>query len=302
MISGYIRAVASPSLRQPEGDLNGDCKVDYLDVQIMASDWLAGDATLPTAPAASATTGLLACYTLDGNVSDTSGNNLNGTAQGNPVYEAGAVGQAMMFDGIDDYVDCTNNVKFDTITDKITVAAWIRVDLFDKNYQAIVTKGDSSWRIARDGTGDDVQWRCNGPTPSLEVVSQATVNDGQWHHLAGTYDGATARLYVDGVLDGSMATTGAISKNTAPVYISGNSEKASRLWNGSIDDVRIYNRALTEAEVRLLADTTPGDGKLYVPVGSSAELYEKEPVNSRSVNLRDFAELADQWLGMQLWP
>jgi len=193
-------------------------------------------------------------------------------------------------------------VKFDTITDKITVAAWIRVDLFDKNYQAIVTKGDSSWRIARDGTGDDIQWRCNGPTPSLEVVSQANVNDGQWHHLAGTYDGANARLFVDGVLNGSMATTGAISKNTAPVYISGNSEKASRLWNGSIDDVRIYNRALTEAEVRLLADTTPGDGKLYVPIGSSAELYNEEPVNSRSVNLRDFAELADQWLSMQFWP
>jgi hypothetical protein len=290
------------ALRQPEGDLNGDCTVDYTDVQIMARDWLAGDATLTTAAAASAKTGLLACYTLDGNVSDTSGNNLNGTANGKPAYEAGVIGQAMMFDGIDDYVDCTNNVKLDTITDKITVVAWIRVDVFDKNYQAIVTKGDSSWRIARNGTGNNIQWRCNGPTPSLEVDSQANVNDGQWHHLAGTYDGATARLYVDGALDGSMAATGAISKNTASVYISGNSEKTSRLWAGSIDDVRIYNRALTDAEVRLLADTTPGDGKFYLPVGSPAELYDKEPVNSRVVNLRDFAELADQWLSMQLWP
>ncbi len=290
------------ALRQTEGDLNGDCTVDYLDVQIMADDWLVRDASLPTAAAASAKTGLLACYTLDGNVSDTSGNNLNGTAQGKPVFEAGAIGQALMFDGIDDYVDCTNNVKFDAITNNLTVAAWIRVDRFDKNYQAIVTKGDSSWRIARNGTGDDIQWRGNGPTPSLEVVSQAVVNDGQWHHVAGTYDGATARLYVDGVLDGSMATTGVITKNTAPVLIGSNSEKAGRLWAGSVDDVRIYNRALTEAEVRLLTDTTPGDGKLYVPVRSSAELYDKEPVNSRSVNLRDFAELAGQWLGIQLWP
>jgi hypothetical protein len=294
------RCVAA--LRQPQGDLNGDCTVDYLDVQIMARDWLAGDATLATAPTASAKTGLLACYTLDGNVSDTSGSNLNGTAKGNPVYEAGVVGQAMMFDGIDDYVDCTNNVKFDTITENITVAAWIRVDVFDKTYQAIVTKGDSSWRIARNGESNGIQWRCNGPPQTLRINGNVNVNDAQWHHVAGTYDGAMARLYIDGIPDGSMAATGAISKNTASVYIGGNAEQTARMWKGSIDDVRIYNRALTDAEVRLLADSTPGDGKLYLPVRSAAELYEKEPANSRSVNMRDFAELAGQWLSMQLWP
>ena len=125
----------------------------------MANDWLEGDSTLATAPAASMTTGLLAHYKLDGNVLDSSGSNLNGTVKGNPVFAPGIVGQALTFDGTGDYVDCTNNVKWDGITDKISVAAWIRVDVFDVTYQPIVTKGDSSWRIARNSETNGVQWR-----------------------------------------------------------------------------------------------------------------------------------------------
>lgn len=289
-------------LRSPGADLNDDCAVDYLDLQIMAKDWLEGDSTLPTAAAASMATGLLAHYKLDGDVLDSSGSNLNGTLSGNPAYTAGIAGQAMTFDGTDDYVDCTNNVKWDGITDKLSVAAWIRVDIFDVAYQPIVTKGDSSWRIARNSEANGVQWRVNGPTPTFRINGETNVNDGEWHHVAGTYDGATAWLFVDGKPEAPLATTGVAAKNTAKVFIGGNSEQAARLWKGSIDDVRIYTRTLTEAEVRYLADKTPGDGKLYLPVASPAELSATEPVNKRSVNLKDFSELADGWLDMQLWP
>jgi hypothetical protein len=128
------------------------------------------------------------------------------------------------------------------------------------------------------------------------------VNDGQWHHVAGTYDGSVARLYVDGVDDGSVLTSGAIGKNVYGVYIGANAQRTGREWNGLIDDVRIYSRALLEAEVGYLADTTPGDGELYVPVKSPAELYNAELANSRSVDFKDFAEMASQWLDKQLWP
>jgi hypothetical protein len=289
-------------LNHLEGDLNNDCVVDYRDIDIMANDWLKSDSTLVTSPAAPSTTGLLAHYKLDGNVLDSSGNNLNGTISGNPAYTPGIFGQAMTFDGIGDYVDCTNNVKFDTITNSITVCAWVRVDVFDVTYQPIVTKGDSSWRIARNAETNGIQWRANGPTPTFRINGTANVNDGEWHHLAGTYDGATAQLFVDGKLDGALATAGAIAKNTQKVFIGGNSEQTARLWKGAIDDVWVYSRALTEAEVRYLADQTPGDGKLYVPLMSPAELYRAEPVNQKSVNLKDFAQLAKEWLNTQLWP
>jgi hypothetical protein len=289
-------------LKHLEGDLNNDCVVDYRDIDIMANDWLKSDLTLVTSAAAPSTTGLIAHYKLDGNVLDSSGNNLNGTVNGNPTYTPGILGQAMTFDGTGDYVDCTNNVKFDAITDKITVCAWFRVDVFDVTYQPIVTKGDSSWRIARNSETDNLQWRANGPNPTFRINSMASVNDGEWHHVAGTYDGATAQLYVDGRLDGTLATAGIIAKNTQKVLLGANSEQTARWWKGSIDDVWIYSRALTEAEVRYLADQTPGDGKLYVPLRSPAELYSAEPANQKSVNLKDFAQLAKNWLDRQLWP
>jgi hypothetical protein len=285
-----------------EGDLNNDCVVDYRDLDLMANDWLKGDSTLATSPAAPSATGLIAQYKLDGNVLDSSGNSLNGTIMGNPAFTPGIAGQTLTFDGIGDYVDCTNNVKWDAITDKITVSAWFRVDVFDVTYQPIVTKGDSSWRIARNSETNNLQWRCNGPTPTFRINGTVNVNDGEWHHAAGTYDGATAWLYVDGKLDGTMATAGLIAKNTQKVFLGGNSEQTARLWKGSIDEVRIYNRALTEAEVRYLADRTPGDGKLYVPLMSPAELYSAEPANQKSVNLKDFTKLAGKWLDRQLWP
>jgi len=69
-----------------------------------------------------------------------------------------------------------------------------------------------------------------------------------------------------------------------------------------MDDFRIYNRAFSAAQIAYLADTTPGDGQLYIPVQSVAELYEAEPEGSRSVNFNDYAVLAGQWLDEFLWP
>ncbi len=289
-------------LKPIEGDLNHDCVVDYRDLDLMANDWLEHDSTLATAPAAPSAMGLIAQYKLDGNVLDSSGNNLNGTIVGNPAFAPGIAGQALTFDGTGDYVDCTNNVKWDAITDKLTVSVWFRVDVFDTTYQPIVTKGDSSWRIARNSETNNLQWRCNGPNPAFRINGTVNVNDGEWHHAAGTYDGANAWLYMDGKLDGTMATAGVIAKNTQRVFLGANSEQTGRLWKGAIDEVRIYNRALTEAEVRYLADQTPGDGQLYVPLASAAELYSAEPANQKSINLKDFTKLAEKWLAKQLWP
>ncbi|MGD8499429.1 MAG: hypothetical protein PVJ86_02210 [Phycisphaerales bacterium] len=73
-------------------------------------------------------------------------------------------------------------------------------------------------------------------------------------------------------------------------------------WRGWISEVRLYSRALSQAEIAYLADTSPGDGELHVPVPSAAELYEAEPQGSRSVDLKDFAVLADVRLEQQPWP
>jgi len=194
------------------------------------------------------TTDLLAHYEFGGNANDSSGNNFHGTEKGNPTYVAGMIGQAINLDGDGDYVDCTNNAAFD-ITDAITVAAWIKVHAFDKQWQYIVGKGDSAWRMVRETTTNNIRWRANGPSPNLIVTGTVNVNDGQWHHLAGTYDGSMAVLYVDGIANASLPCSGAISKNTFSVWIGQCSQQMNRAWNGLIDDVRIYRRALTQDEI-----------------------------------------------------
>ena len=79
-------------------------------------------------------------------------------------------------------------------------------------------------------------------------------------------------------------------------------QNANTFFIGDLDDVRIYERALSEAEIAYLVDESPGDGELYVPVPSAANLSDDEPPLSRSVNLRDFAILSEGWLDEQLWP
>ena len=73
-------------------------------------------------------------------------------------------------------------------------------------------------------------------------------------------------------------------------------------FNGDIDEVRIYNRALSLAEIAYLADLTPGDGKYHVPITSVAEIYGLEAEPARAINLGDFAVIANVWLEEQLWP
>ena len=73
-------------------------------------------------------------------------------------------------------------------------------------------------------------------------------------------------------------------------------------FNGAIDEVYLYNRALSASEVAYLSDLTPEDGGLYDPLVSDAEIYDSEAPGFRRINLNDFAMIAEVWLMEQLWP
>jgi len=173
-----------------------------------------------------------------------------GVLVGNLSWTEGAVGSALEFDGEGDYVDLGTAADFD-ITNQITVCAWIKVRVFTVDWQTIIAKGDTAWRLSRD-QGDNLHFACTGLWPEW-VRGTANVNDGQWHHAAGVYDGSELRLYIDGKLDASAKTQGSINVSKFPVWIGDNSEEPGRGWNGLIDDVRIYNYALSQAEIDNLA-------------------------------------------------
>lgn len=207
----------------------------------------------------SVVTGMVSHWLLDENSGTTAidfvgGNNasLNGTAAWAPTE--GQVDGAVRLDGPGSYLSIGNESNFD-FTNAMTVACWIKPDTFDATWQAFVCKGDYSWRLHRSGDTNQVNFACSGLS-QLDVTGTTDVNDGQWHHIAGIYDGANLYVYVDGNLDASVASTGQIANTGDPVFIGSNASMANREFKGLIDDVCIFNRALTADEIASLYTAT----------------------------------------------
>jgi hypothetical protein len=207
---------------------------------------------------------------------DTSSLSNNGTYTNTPalasstaVPSTGAV--AAGFDGVNDYVAIPNESNYD-LTGPMTVCCWIKVDVFDTAYQAIVTKGDTAWRIQRYANTNNIEFSCTGLSTNTMVVSSAGVNDGQWHHIAGVYTGSQLRIYIDGVLSSSVGATGSIATNANPVEIGRNNGASGREFDGSICNVVIYNGALDATSIAAIYnwDAMVSQWKLRETSGTTA--------------------------------
>ena len=187
----------------------------------------------------------------DGNdVADSSGNGRAGRLVGNPRWQpaGGKVGGALAFDGEGDFLEIGDEPAFD-LAGPITIAAWIKVNAFDKKWQTIIAKGDTSWRLQRTSEENTLAFHCTGIVSvegqwSEGIEGKKSVNDGQWHHVVGVYDGAEVSLYIDGVLDKSSEAYGSIQANDFAVTIGGNSEKEGREWNGLVDELCVIAGAI----------------------------------------------------------
>jgi len=197
---------------------------------------------------------LLAWWRLDeadGNdVVDSSGNSYGGKLVGNPQWRPadGKVGGALEFDGNGDCIQIDEESAFD-IEGPITIAAWFKVNTFDKRWQALITKGDTSWRLQRSAEDDTLAFHCTGITSVTSqrpegIEGRKNVDDEQWHHVVSVYDGSVILLYIDGELDNSSKASGEIKMNDSAVIIGGNSEQSDREWNGLIDEVCIIAGAV----------------------------------------------------------
>ena len=168
-------------------------------------------------------------------------------------------GGGLQFDGVDDYVDCGNNASLD-ITDAITVEAWVNINVDESGRIASKHGGGSyGWTLIRGVSNDNIEWRIsttgsdwNGGFTSLNIFKINT-----WYHIVATYDGSYMRMYVNGVEDTGgdfpVSLTGSINVAPASTQI-GRDEVSgtSGCFPGTIDEVRIYNHALTAAEVKQL--------------------------------------------------
>ncbi len=165
--------------------------------------------------------------------------NLPNLANGGIVSKNAAV-----FDGsANSYIDIPNESNYD-LTTNISVWAWIKVGSFTSNYQAIVAKGNNTFRLLRHNNTNFLFFSCTKSASTFQVGGSVSVNDGNWHLVVGTYDGSNVKLYVDSAQDGaSTALTGSIDVNNSDVYIGENAGNTGTVFNGDISEVRIGNTA-----------------------------------------------------------
>jgi large repetitive protein len=179
----------------------------------------------------------------------------NATTTGSPAWAAGTYGQALLLNGTSQYASVPDSADLD-ITGAITMAAWIKPgkadtqDLIAKEING-VADGYQLSLAAPSSTGKVFVRFNNDPNNRVDSLTSYPTN-GAWVHVAATYDGSTVRMYYNGVLEASRAWTGLIAPNSTPLGIGAQSNNA-RWFQGGIDDVRLYDRALTAGEIAALA-------------------------------------------------
>jgi prepilin-type N-terminal cleavage/methylation domain-containing protein len=190
---------------------------------------------------------------------DSSGYNNNGTIIGaayttETPYQAAGQGSgkyALSFNGSNNYVTIPDNNSLD-ITGAITLEAWAKFNSV-AGYNVIVGKrdvaGGSGSYSMRAYSNGDFEFFLYGVSDNFLTAGTSTIVTGRWYHLVCTYNGATKKIYIDGVERASEPTTGSITKTSLIVTI-GADALGSRLHNGIIDEVRIYSAALTASEIQ----------------------------------------------------
>jgi hypothetical protein len=296
-----------PMDQWPAADLNHDCTVDYRDVSLLADNWL----RTPTKTCAVAAPNEPALwYTFDGHTEDSAGS-ANGWLQGRARFAPGKYGQAVRFAYRGDAVTVPDAAKvFGGITTAITIAFWQYGDdsshlndtLCCSNYEYGKSNPAISINLGCWENPGRYRWDCGYPWSITNRVAGRHKDKrewtGRWNHWAFTKDtrvesdGATGRMeiYLNGQLyDSRSGTDSPITKITSLEIGSG--------WyggyDGLIDDFRIYNYALSPAEVAWLA--TDGTGVIEYRTAADLDATDR-------VALHDFALLAAQWLQDSLWP
>jgi chitodextrinase len=234
--------------------------------QVKATD-AAGNFS-PYSNTATATTlatisGLIAAYTFDEGtgttVNDLSGHGNTGTIANTTWTSAGKFGNALLFNGSSSVVTVNDSSSLH-LTNSMTLEAWVNPSTVTSAWRDVIYKGNDNYFL--EGTSDRSSVPAGGGTFGSAgglVVASSSLVANTWAHLALTYDGAALRLYVNGVQVSSVAQTGSILTSTNPLQIGGDNI-FGQYFAGTIDEVRIYNMALSQAQVQSDMGTPVGGG------------------------------------------
>lgn len=144
-----------------------------------------------------------------------------------------------------DYVEIPNESDFD-LTGPFTLSLWVRVSNWSLilGNDILLQKGNNSYRVSRYGYTNTPTFGTTGLS-RVDTYGNDNVGDGEWHHIVAVYNGSRKDIYVDGIRDDFDAVTGNLTQNNTRLRIG-----STGLFTGWIDDVAIWKRALTEAEIQ----------------------------------------------------
>jgi hypothetical protein len=229
----------------------------------------------------SAPTGLVAAYAFDEGggttVADYSGQGNTGAVSGATWTAQGRFGTALFFDGTGAQVTIADSASL-RLTSGMTLEAWVYPTATASAWRAIVDKNVDGYYLMASSSNAPNNWPAVGGTwnaGNQNTLGPTALPVNAWTHLAGTWDGATVRLYVNGVQVASRPQTTPLTPTPGTLQIGGDSY--GEFFTGIIDEVRIYGRALSEAELQ--ADMATGVAALAVdtaaptiPTGLSAAI------------------------------
>jgi methionine-rich copper-binding protein CopC len=209
------------------------------------------------------TTGLVGAWSFNAgagtSLADSSGRGNNGTVSG-ATWATGFFGGGLRFDGVDDWVTVNDAASLD-LTNGMTLEAWVRPTAGDWRNVIIKERPDGLAYALYSSNSSGVPEADVHISGDQSVVAEAEIPMNQWAHLAATYDGQAVTLYVNGTPAGTRNAPGNVTASTSPLRFGGNSVWGE-FFQGVIDEIRIYNRPLSQGEINV---------DLSTPIGGSLE-------------------------------
>jgi hypothetical protein len=241
------------------------------------------------------TAGLVAYYPFDSDYQDHSGNNNHGTPKGNMAFVPGKVSQAASFDE-QSWIEVPDNDLLD-LTNAFTFALWVyKEDNGKGGFSVIICKGDT---YTIDNNAPYALFHTyDGLYPAIRMTKDNIYSDmyfttrapdfKKWYHLAVTWDGKTATLYMDGAMKDSRNWEGPLPTSTSKLLIGYDPTGWAEYFHGFMDEVRIYNISLTPNEIADLAGITlpptptsiPTTTPTLVPAPSEIQLPTLPPTQT----------------------
>jgi hypothetical protein len=230
---------------------------------------------------------LVAWLSGNGNANDSSGNGHHGTLVNGTAFTSGRAGQAFSFDGINDHITVSPSTALEPVN--MSIAMWVRATpgtggqlqlLGDSSHASVANSGWALQILSNNHVGFAYGNGLGFP----QVNSTSVVADNTFHHIAATFDGNFLRMYFDGMLQSTVAYSGTRSVTGNSIFF-GRHVSLNRQLNGALDEIRIYNHALSQGEVTALS-AIPEPTSLFLLLPATAALFTKRQSRNRHLSRR----------------